>query len=180
MPTNATNQKVEWSSDNPTVASVSSDSPDSDWAVVEAKSMGTANIICKTTDGSGKQAVCPVEVMAKNGEFKEKNADGIELLYHITSEKDKTCAVGGKWGESAIDQNTSGRIVLPNTVKGYTVAAIGDRAFFNCKSITSVELPSTVITLGGSSFYNCASITSVELPSTVKKSWVLLSTVVPH
>ena len=168
MPTNATNQKVEWSSDNPVVASVSSDSPDSDWAVVEAKSMGTANIICKTTDGSGKQAICPVEVMAKNGEFKKKNANGIELLYHITSEKDKTCAVGGKWGGRAVDQETAGALIIPSIVEGYNVTAIGETAFYGCSSIISVSIPSSVTKIRRAAFKDCTSMTQLSGLSTME------------
>lgn len=54
-PSNATNKSVSWSSNNTTVASVSSS------GVVTAKAAGTAKITVKTKDG-GKTATCSVTV----------------------------------------------------------------------------------------------------------------------
>lgn len=56
-PTNATNQGVTWSSNNTSVATVSSS------GVVTAKAAGTATITVKTNDG-GKTASCTVSVYA--------------------------------------------------------------------------------------------------------------------
>ncbi len=53
------NSKVSFSSDNPSVATVSSK------GVITARSEGTAVITCKSKDGSGKKAVCTVYVKTK-------------------------------------------------------------------------------------------------------------------
>ena len=45
------------------------------------------------------------------------------------------------------------------------VTSIGERAFYECTSLTSIELPSTLTSVGASAFYGCTSLTSVELPS---------------
>ena len=56
-PSDATNNKVEWSSSSPSVASVSDD------GTVTAKSSGSAIITCKAIDGSGVSASCTVSVV---------------------------------------------------------------------------------------------------------------------
>ena len=61
-PNNATNKTVTWSSDNTSVATVSSS------GLVTAKSAGSATITCKAVDGSGKQATCFVTVKSSTVE----------------------------------------------------------------------------------------------------------------
>lgn len=55
-PASATGKSLKWNSSNGNVATVSSD------GTVTAKSPGTANITCVTTDGSKKSATCTVTV----------------------------------------------------------------------------------------------------------------------
>lgn len=55
-PSSATNKSVGWTSDDTSVATVSST------GLVTAKSAGTATITCKAKDGSGKQATCNISV----------------------------------------------------------------------------------------------------------------------
>lgn len=55
-PSSATNKSASWTSDDTSVATVSST------GLVTAKSAGTATIICKAKDGSGKQATCNISV----------------------------------------------------------------------------------------------------------------------
>lgn len=55
-PTNATNRNVTWSSNNTSVATVTS------YGLVTARSAGSATIICQAADGSGHYASCRVTV----------------------------------------------------------------------------------------------------------------------
>ena len=55
--------------------------------------------------------------------------------------------------------------VTADMLKGCTT--IGNNAFYNCSSLTSVGLPSGVTSLEGNAFGNCSSLTSVDLPSTL-------------
>lgn len=65
--------------------------------------------------------------------------------------------------------NVSGSINIRSkfTVGGkeYTVTSIGKYAFYNCKSLTSVTIPSTVTSTDYQSFYGCEGLTSISLPS---------------
>ena len=45
--------------------------------------------------------------------------------------------------------------------------SIGDEAFSNCRSLTSVTIPDSVTSIGNSAFYNCTSLTSIIIPCNV-------------
>ena len=65
-------------------------------------------------------------------------------------------------GEYAV----SGEVVIPATVKDsagteYPVTSIGNKAFYNCSTLTTVEIPSGVISIGSSAFYWCDWLTDV-------------------
>ena len=47
------------------------------------------------------------------------------------------------------------------------VTSIGDSAFFDCTSLTSVTIPDSVTSIGEYAFYNCTSLTSVTIPNSV-------------
>ena len=62
----------------------------------------------------------------------------------------------------------SGPITLSATVTHngmqYSVTSIGDGAFYECTSLTSVTLPKGVTSIGNSAFYNCINLTSINIP----------------
>ncbi|MBQ2715106.1 MAG: leucine-rich repeat protein, partial [Clostridia bacterium] len=45
---------------------------------------------------------------------------------------------------------------------------IGDRAFLNCDSLTSIEIPDGVISIDWNAFNNCTSLESIEIPNSVE------------
>lgn len=63
--------------------------------------------------------------------------------------------------------DVSGDVVIPSTLGGKNVTAIGEGAFFKNTSITSVVIPDTVETIGIYAFSDCASLTSVSVGSKV-------------
>ncbi len=75
---------------------------------------------------------------------------------------------GGKATISGVDTSISGEVVIPSTLGGCPVTAIGNEAFFMCSSITSITIPDTVTSIGNSAFYNCSALTKIEIPTGVK------------
>ena len=49
----------------------------------------------------------------------------------------------------------------------YSVTSIGDRAFYGCRSLTSITIPEGVTSIGGYTFYMCSSLTSITIPNSV-------------
>ena len=98
------------------------------------------------------------------------SVDGI--YYNITDSKKLTVAVTwrGNYTLSYSDEYT-GSVVIPETVtyasKTYAVTSIGDEAFRNCISLTSVTIPDSVTSIGYCAFYGCSSLTSVTIPNSV-------------
>jgi len=55
---------------------------------------------------------------------------------------------------------TGGAVVIPGTINGLTVTAIGANAFQSQASLTSVTLPPGITSLGQNAFADCSSLTS--------------------
>ena len=66
----------------------------------------------------------------------------------------------GDWAFYNCSSLTS--IEIPNSV-----TSIGDYAFFNCTGLTSIEIPNSVTSIGNGAFYYCSSLTSIEIPNSV-------------
>ena len=68
------------------------------------------------------------------------------------------------------DQTRSDEIalVIPSEVDGYPVTAIGDNAFMQQTTLTSVVIPEGVRSIGSKAFSACDGITSIRLPSTLE------------
>ena len=49
----------------------------------------------------------------------------------------------------------------------YTLTSIGEDAFLNCRSLTSVTIPNSVTSIGKGAFSYCESLTSVTIPNSV-------------
>jgi precorrin-6B methylase 2 len=56
-----------------------------------------------------------------------------------------------------------------NTIIPNSVTSIGERAFYYCRSLTSITIPNSVTSIGESAFYYCSSLSSVTIPNSVTK-----------
>ena len=65
----------------------------------------------------------------------------------------------------------SDEVIIPENVTyngiTYSVTSIGDYAFRNCKSLTSITIPNSVTSIGGAAFSGCSSLTSITIPNSV-------------
>ena len=60
-----------------------------------------------------------------------------------------------------------GEIIIPSELEGYQVTSIGDYAFSECTSLTSVTIPEGVTSIGNLTFYGCTNLESVTIPDSV-------------
>ena len=65
------------------------------------------------------------------------------------------------------DENASGALTIPDTINGKKVTGIGYRAFYDCRSLTSITIPNSVTSIGDRAFWYCKSLTSITIPSSV-------------
>ena len=101
----------------------------------------------------------------QNYDFSAVAETGQTLWYQITS-NDEVSLIG-------YEGDMIGEIVLPETVEyggnNYSVAAIGDSAFYHCDSLTGdLTIPTTVKSVGAMAFYACRNFDGVlTLPNTI-------------
>ena len=60
-------------------------------------------------------------------------------------------------------------LIIPSTLDGHTVVAIGNSAFKGNMRIRSIIIPNTVSVIGEAAFFNCANLNSVTLPDNLVK-----------
>ena len=94
--------------------------------------------------------------------------DGV--FYNKTS--DNTVAVTFKGSSyNSYSKEYSGDIVIPSSVKyngvTYSVTSIGNNAFRECSSLTSIEIGNSVTSIGELAFYSCSKLTSIEIGNSV-------------
>ena len=95
-------------------------------------------------------------------------------IYYLLNKSKNTAIVtyqknGTYWPNYYSDY--SGSVVIPEkfTYEGveYSVTYIGEGAFSNCSSLTSVVIPNSVTSIENYAFYGCIGLTSVTIPNSV-------------
>ncbi|NBY18422.1 MAG: leucine-rich repeat domain-containing protein, partial [Betaproteobacteria bacterium] len=94
------------------------------------------------------------------------SADGTVSLT-VTARVDFTYTINN--GEVTITgyTGTGGAVIIPRTIVGYPVTAIGDGAFLEKSSITSVTIPDSVTSIGDGAFRKCTGLTNLTIPDSV-------------
>ncbi len=87
--------------------------------------------------------------------FKEVVPDG--LVYEIT---DGEVTITGYTGSAT-------ELTIPRAIEWCPVTSIGDNAFYECKTLTSVIIPEGVTSIGDKSFMGCTSLENITIPTSV-------------
>ncbi len=82
--------------------------------------------------------------------------EGVELLYKVLSEDDKTCEVSKAPKDAIV-------VTIPDVVNGYSVTSIGENAFVRCIGLSSVAIPNNVTRIEDNAFWGCSGLTSVTI-----------------
>ena len=99
-------------------------------------------------------------------DFEFINAEGVTIYYNYIND-------GTELEVTRKDNHISysGSVVIPEEViymgKTRKVTSIGDYAFNQCRSLTSVTIPNSVTSIGGAAFCLCTSLTSVTIGNSV-------------
>ncbi len=62
-------------------------------------------------------------------------------------------------------KGSSSTLTIPEQIEGKSITSIGERAFAENSSITTLSLPTTVNNIGDYAFYSCSNLESVEIRS---------------
>ena len=94
------------------------------------------------------KSLIDINVSVNNNNYQSINGnlyskDGMTLIQYSSGKKDN-------------------EFIIP---KGVT--SIGDRAFSNCRSLTSINIPDSVTSIGESAFYECYSLMNIIIPESV-------------
>lgn len=96
------------------------------------------------------------------------------LRYSFVSLTDQTVEIASSNQSAGSDGASaySGDIVIPSSVsydgKEYTVIGIGQSAFVNCVSISSISLPNTLTYIGKEAFQLCLGLKKITIPKSVE------------
>ena len=101
------------------------------------------------------------ELMLEAGQFEENvmavaNAAS-DFEYSISNNE---CTITGYTGSAT-------EVVIPDTIADAKVTKIGDDAFHECSSMTSITIPDSVTSIGNEAFCDCYNLTSISIPDEV-------------
>ncbi|MBR4237523.1 leucine-rich repeat protein, partial [bacterium] len=90
------------------------------------------------------------------------NSD-IELIA-VWSSIFKTAITNNEVTITGLNLESLYEVIIPDEIDGMPVKSIGDNAFQDCSSLTSITIPNSVTSIGNNAFYGCSSLESMTLP----------------
>ena len=94
--------------------------------------------------------------MSMTAQAEERTDDG----FYYEENKDGGITITGYTGDET-------ELVIPGEIDGKGVTSIGDSAFRDCSSLTSIKIPAGVTSIGDFAFEYCYGLTSIEIPAGV-------------
>lgn len=118
-------------------------------------------LIQKYADGSGYYGFFDCKIC---GALQKQNVEApysVGLEYTLADTDDA-------YSLSGIGTCTDTKIIVPEEHEGLPVTEIGDRAFYGCDSIESIQIPETVTKVGDKAFSDCEKLADVSMPENVE------------
>lgn len=91
-----------------------------------------------------------------------ETVNGVTWTYTVSN--GGACLGSSSSSSPAVPTSTSGALVIPSVLGGYSVTTLGSYAFRNCTRLTSVTVPQSVTSIQDSAFNGCSGLTSMTLP----------------
>ena len=121
----------------------------------------TRNMDCAVCGAEGAPLTDCAQVNAQDDTNNEQQTANAENGFEYAVNED---------GESVTLTKYSGsdtEVIIPSELGGKKVTAIGEKAFYKNKTITSVKIPEGVTSIGVYAFQYCNSLTEVTIPKSV-------------
>ena len=114
-------------------------------------------------------------LMSLSANAEKSGSCGPNLKWHLTDDGVLTITGKGEMYDFSVryngllwDHSTPwGGFVVKRIIIGDGVTRIGEYAFYDCSSLTSITIPNSVTRIGEYAFYDCSSLTSVNIPNSV-------------
>ena len=116
---------------------------------------------------SGNVKPRTIDANLKKEERTEK-INGYTWSYRVSNGEAEIVAEKDGRFSCAVSPMPTGNLAIPSALGGVTVTRIGRNAFYQCRGLTSVAIPSTVTNIGRDAFNGCHGLTSPAIPSSVK------------
>ena len=84
----------------------------------------------------------------------EKTSGNLKYKVHPTR---PVCEISG------LNKKHVATLVLPQSIRGKKVIRLGSAAFYRCRGLTSVTIPSSVTSIGWRAFYECSDLTKISV-----------------